>query len=287
MTDTPNQEERTQIIARWILERERIRLKKAAGERKPWTLDPILDKYRFCNVRREDDRVTQWIHFHWRVPFYDHKNITLAMALARFVNWPPALEEIGFPNMWQPERFIKIMKGRAARGDQCWNGAYMISTAGSDSGKAEYVAGVLSRVHVGPAKPLGGDTLEMAHSRLTKINGLGNFLAAQIVADLKHVQMNPLNKAADFWYWAAPGPGSERGLRWWLGREKPIAAYEFLPRLTDLIKTVGPMVRDQIGPLAAQDWQNVCCEVSKYVKARLGQGRPKQNYQTTAEAYSV
>jgi 5-hmdU DNA kinase-like protein len=180
-----NQQERTQLFADFVNERERIRVKKEDGEPRPWTDDNILDVYRFCNVRREDDRVTRWIKHNWRDPFFDHPNLTLAMALARFVNWPPTLEEVGFPHEWQPVRVEKLLKARRARGEQVWNAAYMISTCGQRMDKAEHVVGVLNRVAMGPARPLGGDTLEGAWSRLRKINGLGSFLAAQIVADLK------------------------------------------------------------------------------------------------------
>ena len=34
----------------WIVERESIRRKKERGLPRPWTLDPVLDGYRFCNV---------------------------------------------------------------------------------------------------------------------------------------------------------------------------------------------------------------------------------------------
>jgi hypothetical protein len=281
-----HQHERTELIGFWIREREEIKMKKNYGLPQPWSTDPILSTYRFCNVRREDDRVTQWLRFNWRTPFHDHPNLTLAMAMARFVNWPPTLTELGFPKKWEPEKFIKILQARKARKEQVWNGAYMISTCGAKSDKAEHVAGVLNRVHVGPAKPLGGDTLEMAHGRLKKIFGLGNFLAAQIVADLKNTPFNPLQKAADWWTWAAPGPGSERGLRWWLDRTQAVAPYEFLPRLGDLIANVTPLIQG-IAPLSAQDWQNVCCEVSKYVKAKFHDGRPKQKYESREEAFRV
>lgn len=281
-----NQQGRTELVAYWVRERESIRIKKANGERRPWTDDPILDAYRFCCVRREDDRVTRWLKYHWRDPYHSHKNLTLAVVMARFFNWPPTLEEIGFPLEWRPERVLKVLEGRRARGDQVWNSAYMITTGGQRRDKAEYVVEVLTRIHHSHAAPLGGDSLETAHWRLDKINGLGPFLAAQIVADLKHVHSNPLASAQDWWTWAARGPGSERGLRWWLGREKPVANFEFLPRLTDMAKAAGPLVK-AIGPLHMQDWQNVACETSKFCKARFGNGRPKQNYQTTAAEYRV
>jgi alpha-glutamyl/putrescinyl thymine pyrophosphorylase clade 1 len=36
-------------------ERETIRLRRAQGLPRPWTADPILHSYRFCNIKREDD----------------------------------------------------------------------------------------------------------------------------------------------------------------------------------------------------------------------------------------
>jgi hypothetical protein len=201
------------------------------------------------------------------------------------VNWPPTLKEIGFPKKWDPAHVLKILQRRKREGEQVWNAAYMISTCGVQVDKAEHVVDTLCRVQAGPSAPMGGDTLEMAHSRLTKIFGLGKFLAGQIVADLKYTPFNPLASAPDWWTWAAPGPGSERGLRWWLGRDKPVAPYEFLPRLWDLSKAVTPLIPG-IAPLHAQDWQNVCCEVSKYVKTKFCGGRPKQNYRSTETLFT-
>lgn len=40
----------------WIGEREVVRLRREAGEPKPWTDDPILRECSFCNVRREEGR---------------------------------------------------------------------------------------------------------------------------------------------------------------------------------------------------------------------------------------
>lgn len=49
-------------LAYFIQERERIRKKKEAGEPAPWTDDPILQKYKFCNIWRQDDKTTKFIH---------------------------------------------------------------------------------------------------------------------------------------------------------------------------------------------------------------------------------
>jgi hypothetical protein len=54
-------------LVNFVIEREAIRLKKEGGKRPPWTHDEILRDGYFCNVRREDDKVTRWIAKHWRV----------------------------------------------------------------------------------------------------------------------------------------------------------------------------------------------------------------------------
>src|ERR1700761_617485 len=42
-------------------ERHAIHLRRKSGQLPPWTDDPILQKYRFCNVYRVHDRSTQFL----------------------------------------------------------------------------------------------------------------------------------------------------------------------------------------------------------------------------------
>ena len=44
----------------FLNERHLIYLRKSRGEEYPWTPDPILQKYKFTNVFRENDRTTVW-----------------------------------------------------------------------------------------------------------------------------------------------------------------------------------------------------------------------------------
>ena len=52
----------------WVTERESIRIQRLQGKAPPWTDDPILRQYRFCNVRRMDDAVSQWLLTNWYTP---------------------------------------------------------------------------------------------------------------------------------------------------------------------------------------------------------------------------
>ena len=129
----------TQLLY-WIGEREAIRVHRANGQPPPWTDDPILREWSFCNIRREDDRVTKWIADRWRAPHADDPDLWFAMCVARFVNWPDALAEFGYPVPWDQERFLAVINGRKARSEVCFGPAYNISNGGSTTPKAEHLA---------------------------------------------------------------------------------------------------------------------------------------------------
>jgi len=46
---------------RFAAERQRIFEQRAAGRPGPWTDDPVLDRYKFCNTFRASDRVSQYL----------------------------------------------------------------------------------------------------------------------------------------------------------------------------------------------------------------------------------
>lgn len=72
--------------------REALRVRREmGGSPDQWTTDPILRACRFCNVYREDDRVTRWINEHVRVPYAHHPELLTMLAIARWINWPDTL----------------------------------------------------------------------------------------------------------------------------------------------------------------------------------------------------
>jgi hypothetical protein len=69
----------------FIFERESIRIKREAGERRPWTACPILRDYRFTNIRREHDRGTVWLHQKWLKPHKDDHDLWFAVVVAQLI----------------------------------------------------------------------------------------------------------------------------------------------------------------------------------------------------------
>jgi len=266
-------------LIHWVKERERIRERKAAGEPRPWTTDPILAEYRFCNVYREYDKVTLWIQNNWMLPNKNHPNIAFAAGVARMVNHPPTLEALGFPLTWSPAHFVGVIDILKSQGRKVWTSAYMITGGYSAGGETKEViiARVLGQLYRQLASnPITapGDSLESAEKKLV-VPGIGTFLRGQIIADLKMLDM-PLYDADDWYTWCAVGPGSTAGLNYLYDRpQKPIRDEQFRKEVNE-VRTI---VRDRVGVhLCAQNTQNCLCEFSKYVRTKYYGGKPKARY---------
>lgn len=272
---------RVDDLCNFIRERERVRLAKEANKpRSTWTKDEILATYRFCNVHREHDAVTRWIAKHWRDPHAGHDALWFAMVFARLFNLPATLEHVGIGNVlaWRPELVRKMLHQRAKHVN-IFNAAYIVSTNGKPLNKVDYLVNyVLGPLWVARKQlvPRSGDTLARWHGQLMQFDGLGSFMAAQVVADMKYVP--PLQYAEDWNTFAAPGPGSRRGLNrvcerdvetTWPGNSWHQTLLELREQVSKKLGAV----------LHAQDLQNCLCEFDKYERVRLGEGRPKQFYQ--------
>lgn len=289
-----------QRLAAWIVEREATRIRKESGRplidhfqdttgnggKSVWTLDPIIGAYRFCNVRREDDKITRWIADNWRRPHADDPDLWFAMLVARFINWPDTLQELGYPVPWNPSDFLQAMARRKAAKLKCYTGAYMVRADREHADKAAYQEHIVFTPmweHRSALRPQPNDTLNSYHTLLGQFHGLGSFMAAQIVADLKYTKMfaheDPEYRCSDWWTFAASGPGSRRGLNRVLGRpvNSPWTEEAWRGALGRLQVEINSMIGD-IGPLHGQDIQSGLCEIDKYERVRLGEGRPRSKY---------
>jgi len=262
---------------KFIKERYSISLKKDAGLPKPWTKDPILQQYRFCSVYREHDKVTKWIAKNWRDNHKDEPDLWFAMAVARFINWPPTLASLCFPVPWDPREFKRVLHRRMEQDQQVFTGVYIIPSAGP---KIDYICDEVLTPLWGDRdeiRPKGYDTLDGFHEILLEHNGLGSFMAAQIVADMKYVE--PLLSAKDWHTWAASGPGSRRGLNYVCDRQGHWKEAEWRKVLGILHHWIDHKIEKAGMPeLHAQDLQNCLCEFGKYERTRLGEGKPRSRY---------
>lgn len=265
----------------WITERENIRKKKEAGLPAPWTNDKVMAETYFCNVNREDDRVTRWIRNNWQYPtgdaieFYDFD-----MIVARLFNQPNTLEKLGQPSKYGYdwiERARTILFDMKSRGERIWNAAYIVSTNGKKLDKITYILNLLDTLAICPTVTHNAQTLREAHQSLMEVEGLASFLAAQVVADLKNTKGHPLQEASDWKSFSSHGPGSLRGLGWFFGRK--VTAKNYQECIEEAYSILELELPDEILEiLCFQNLQNCFCEYDKFMRVSNRTGRSKRKY---------
>lgn len=231
----------------------------------------------FCNVRREDDKVTKWIRTNWSHT-YPRENYTLAMMAARLFNRPETLEALGYPSTWEPSKWRDTLARRQQQDWPIWGGAYVVTTHGIPGSKIDYAIRILSAAYE-KAPIFMFSTLDHYWRCLRTFEGFGSFMAAQVVADLKNTKNHPLSRAEDWWTFCAPGPGSLRGIEWALGRK--VSEGNFASAMLRLKEDVEHSL-EGVPYLCAQDFQNCLCEFDKYCRVRTGTGRSKRGYSGAA-----
>ena len=288
-----------QMLMYWIAERENMRLLREAGGN--WlTDDPILSTYRFCNVHRRDDKVTQWLLNNYYGPLIEgganNEDLWLHALFVRLVNYPPTLATMmgeGFiqPKIyaWDTAGMIEYSKYAHSTALKLFNNAYMInSRVGTLSGGLSKFGGIIKLI-VAEAiahrrdfeKIQTGTSLQKYVKAMTSFVSVGDFIAGQAVADLTYLPTSSYYHATDLHTWAPIGPGSTRGLnrlRGLTGRtlERVVSQSDFNASLTQLNILIQSEL--YIGDLTLHDVQNCLCEFDKYMRTLTGEGVPKQIY---------
>jgi len=279
----------------WANERESIRILKDSREPSPWSTDPILNQYRFCNVYREQDRVTKWVKKNVRDAYADSPNLWIMILLTRIINWPGTIEAIikdpisGWPDTkYNGAKISATMEKYKMLHSKMYTGAYMVRAEANKKvewyswPKERYVAEIV----VGGAwerrkilQHAATTTIENFVQLLVECYGVGPFIAYQTAVDLTWCE-GWLDEAEDLNTWAMCGPGTTRGLNRLAGRQ--VSAH---PKESVLLSELGELYEAQdfyldsyMEPIRLSDITNCCCEFDKYERVRLGEGRPRSKY---------
>ena len=267
----------------WIEERERIRhLKEDLKQDPPWTEDPILKEFKFCQVFREDDRTTRWFRTHMREPLRNSPDVFMATIAFRFFNLIETGRTLLDNNLhieWDRPKAIEEIK----KNPKWITGAYIVKSPN----RMDKVTGVTECVsHIWDdreniVKQLESfTTLEEAWRFLMQYPYIGPFVSYEMVTDLRHTYL--LENATDICSWGNPGPGAMRGLnrltgrplefckRSWDWHSEMLDLYDWCSQKLDLSKLNYPFeMREVEGGL---------CEFDKYSRILKGQGRTRSVY---------
>lgn len=289
----------TPALLYFVWEREAIRIARVNGHAGPWTEDPVLRKYKFTNVRRRDDRVSQWIIKEIIKPNLRDGNLWFSLLIARLINWPPTLDRLIYeevipcaPREFNSAAFVKTIEDFKSVKSKVYSGAYMVYPTKMDPGgnKSQAIAKHIIGSVIKHADDINGAlwnksdkaNIERFVRTMTKCFGISTFMAGQVAADLTYAAGH-LDRAKDLYTFAPIGPGSSRGLNYLLNRSA-FATWkqeDFNAELQKLHKEISEQL--QITDLTLHDVQNVMCEFSKYCRVVLGEGVPKTTYQPETE----
>ena len=263
---------RVKELFAFMKERQSIYDKKTAGKPKPWTKDPILQRYKFCNIYREQDTVTKWFAANWRTPYQHDDYLWFAFIVGRFINEPTALMDISYPVPWDQAYYCRVMNKRKWKGAALFRGAYNSPNCIGEVNVSKHIS--FATKLFTPLWDRRGeitnhlekcDTLASAFQVINAQWALGSFMAGQVIADLKFTPR--WKDAPDWWTFAVSGPGSRRGLNVVLDRppEAKWKEAEWQAALQQLQKKIDPLIEKAGMPrLSAQDLQGCLCELFKY-----------------------
>ena len=276
----------------WLHERENIRiLKEERGDDPPWTNDPILQEFKFCQVFREDDRTTRWFRTHIRDPLQDEPEVIMATIIFRWfnlietgrtliehdllINWDrkKAIEEITKQPKWITGSYIIKTPNRM---DKVTGVAECISHMWKDR---KYIVKTLELY-----REQSEGSLEKAWKLFRDYPYMGPFMAYEVVTDLRDTYI--LEDANDVNTWANAGPGAMRGLNRLIGRPLKFTStvHPWQEEMYDLLGIAHDRLdRDWTFPSHGQKFElreieGGLCEFDKYSRILKNEGRTRGLY---------
>ena len=265
-------------------ERQNIFLKRQSGQRSPWTEDPVLQRFRFCNVFREDDRTTIWFRENIREPLRNDPKVLMATVIFRWFNrieTGKLIKEMLF-SRWNRNRAFDILDECRQARFKVFTGAYIIKSPNGKQ-KLEGILDCIDTLDRDAHTIVSGCchnnfSLRELHAILREYPYLGPFMAYEVITDLRHTYL--LEKAKDINSWASAGPGCARGLGWLVCDNPERYNYQRLPwqeRMLIKILEVLDYSRDpSYWPAEWPKWEmreveHTLCEYDKWRRGHEGE----------------
>lgn len=261
-----------------------IHIKKQSGEPYPWTDDPILQKYKFTNVFREDDATTVWFRENMRDKLREHSDVILATIIFRWFNLVETGKVLLENNLhveWNSSRCIEALLDQP----QWVTGAYIIKTP-NGMNKLEGVCWCIDQIASDRNKLISdvhlAHTLRCLWEILLPYPYMGPFMAYEVVTDWRHTYVG--GDSEDILTWANPGPGARRGLNRIHNRDlnKQIKMEQCVLEMQQILESAPYFLDGQVPDLEMREIEHTLCEFDKYERVRLNQGKPRSIYKWTA-----
>jgi len=269
-------------------ERQKIYIKKKAGEPKPWTEDKIFQSSRFCNVFREQDKTSVFIKTNIIDKYRDDPNNWKRIIIARFFSRLDTLQDLEeHGEMESVETMLKGIERRRQLSLPVHTHSFFVGRASPDHPTYLRPFNLVKKLEMsGDSKVFKGSSLEKAYLTLREYSWNGSFMSYQYVCDLAYDEQYLLN-ATDHDTFIAFGPGSQRGMnRILTGEPYWDTDVDFVSFCVELLSLWRQYVTDTVKEDAHEDMkrfynlhlcnvQHWLCEYDKYKRG----GSSKRRYE--------
>jgi hypothetical protein len=288
-------------------ERQAMFEQRIAGSPPPWTADPILDSYKFCNVYRAADRVSQYMIRD--VCYHDedctaHDRVFQIVAFRTFSRtdtWRSVRDYLGrYPTLddLATGAFTTALDHTAATNGGLYTGAFILCATDAYGQRRKHLNHVELWRHMFLADNLADQILEAGSLRQVYdlLHGyplMGDFMSYQTAIDLNYSALVDFSENA----FTQAGPGALRGIRKCfvdLGDYTPTDVIRWMvERQSDEMDRLGlPFHGLYSRALHAIDCQGLFCETDKYCREAVpdlasARRRIKARYTQTPEPISL
>ena len=290
---------------RFAAERQAVFFRRARGEARPWTNNPVLAIYKFTNAYRASDRVSQYLIRHViyrddlpKTPREVFFRILLFKLFNRIETWELLERAFGAVTFedYHFRRYDEVL-GQAMRiGQPIYSAAYIMppgSSAFGRSAKHQNHLLLLERMMADrlPEQLAQTRSMQEGFEKLRAYPTIGDFLAYQFITDINYSELTDYSEM-DF---VVPGPGARDGLRKCFTDPGGLNEPELIRLMADLqeqeFERLGLTFESLWGRrLQLIDCQNLFCEVDKYarvahpqVAGKTGRMRIKRKFEPTLE----
>ncbi len=262
-------------------ERQRVFEHRVAGKPWPWTDDLILQAFKFCNVYRAADRVSQYliraVAYHQEpcapedrlfqiIAFRLFSRIETWQAVSKSLERQPLLCDLADGSFTEALEYAKQTNGGL------YTGAFILCASDAYGQPLKHLNHVALLRHMFLRDALGqrllaAKSLRSVYEILHSYPLMGDFMSYQIAIDLNYSDLINFSEN-DF---TQPGPGALRGIKKvfeTLGDYTPIHAIRWMvDRQEKEFARLGLPFRGLWGrPLHAIDCQGLFCEIDKYCR---------------------
>lgn len=277
----------------WIVERMNVFWRKYNGQERPWTDDPILQNFKFTNVYRCLDRVSQYLlrRVIYNGKQYEPEDMFFRILVFKHFNkcetWDLLEKELGDITLEVGlEEIARVLDEAVASGETIYGSAYIVNCCFYQNPEYAHIKGMSKhRAHFTIFDDeifqnghlydfLEAQSFEELFWLFRKMKIYGDFTAQQYCIDLNYSPLFNFTEN-DF---VITGPGSLKGLSWimegatgkkydYVGAIKWLQEH-FLENVTQLCDELGmewkPLPWEPVPTLT--NYQNTLCETSKFAK---------------------